>query len=123
MDAYYQAQIQSSAFSGPGRQMGSGALGAMALRMGRVTLPLLAKYVLPVVKTVGKELLRQVLPEIANVATKKKNLKRALQDASLRTIESTIPSTNTKPKKRKVIANSSVVKRRRKDLFVNVKND
>ncbi len=54
MDAYYQAQIYSSAFTGPARQLGSGGLGAMALRMGRVTLPLLKKYALPVAKSLGK---------------------------------------------------------------------
>ena len=39
--------------------------------MVRVTLPLLKKYVLPVVKTVGRELLKQALPELVDVATKK----------------------------------------------------
>ena len=90
MDAYYQAQIHSSAFSGPARQLGSGGLGAIALRMGRVNLPLLKKYVLPVAKSLGKELLGQALPELANVVLKKKSVKRAVKDVGQRTVKSTL---------------------------------
>ena len=99
MDAYYQAQIHSSTFSGPGRQLGSG-FGAMALRMGRVTLPLLKKYVIPVAKSLGKELLRQALPEVANVVLKKKSVKRAVKDAGQRTLKSTVANIKA-PVKRK----------------------
>ena len=118
MDAYYQAQIHSTnAFSGPGRQLGSGALGAMALRMGRVTLPLLKKYVLPVVKTVGRELLKQALPELVDVATKKKFIKPAIGDAGKRTLKSTLTTTKPPSKRKSPIPNQSGAKRRRKDIF------
>ena len=82
MDAYYEAQIDSSAFSGPGRQLGSGALGAIALRMGRVTLPLLKKYVLPIAKTVGRELLNAAVPELVDVFAKTKSPKRAIKNVA-----------------------------------------
>jgi hypothetical protein len=122
MDAYYQAQINSSsAFSGPGRQLGSGALGAMALRMGRVTLPLLKKYVFPIAKTIGKELLMQTLPELANIVTKKKSVKRAMKDAGARTIKSTITSTKAPAKRKRAISVKSTAKRSRKDIFAGVR--
>ena len=55
MDAHYDSQIKSvvahTNYSGPARQMGSGGgLGAFAVRMGRVAIPLVRKYVLPVAK-------------------------------------------------------------------------
>ena len=122
MDAYYQAQIHSSsAFSGPGRQLGSGALGAIALRMGRVTLPLLKKYVFPVAKSIGKELSMQTIPELANIITKKKSVKRAIKDVGVRTVKSTLSSTKAPSKRKPTISTTVPAKRRRKDLFAGVR--
>ena len=55
MVAHYDFQIrqqhQPSTFHhGPARQFGSGRMGAFAMRMGRVAMPLMKKYVLPVAK-------------------------------------------------------------------------
>ena len=80
MDAHYDAQIQSlashpSTFSGPARQMGAGGgLGAFAVRMGRVAIPVIKKYILPVAKQVGKNLLESALPEMSNVLSGKNEL-------------------------------------------------
>ena len=60
MDAHYDFQIrqqhQQSTFHGPARQFGSGGMGAFALRMGRVAMPLVEKYVLPVAEEFAKNL-------------------------------------------------------------------
>ena len=50
MDAHYDSQIKSvvahTNYSGPARQMGSGGgLGAFAVRMGRVAIPLVRKKI------------------------------------------------------------------------------
>ena len=90
MDFYYDTQIRATApraataggtYSGPARQFGSGAagLGALAVRVGRSTLPLLAKYALPVVKKVGRNLITAAIPELADVLRGKKKLKHAVK--------------------------------------------
>ena len=63
MDAHYDAQISRNQDNfvthvGSARQFGSGAagLGALAVRIGRCTLPLLKKYALPIAKKVGRNL-------------------------------------------------------------------
>ena len=62
MDAHYEAQIARNqenflTHGGPARQFGSGAagLGALAVRIGRCTLPLLQKYALPFAKKNGTQ--------------------------------------------------------------------
>ena len=83
MDAHYASQIkshnhpiaqQSATFCGPARQMGAGAggLGAFAMRMGRVAIPVVRKYILPVAKHIGKNLLEAAVPEIGQVLACKK---------------------------------------------------
>ena len=92
MDHYYDSQIRSStttaanksvAFAGPARQFGSGAagLGALAVRVGRGTLPLLAKYALPLVKKVGRSLIKAAVPELGDVLRGKKKLKSAVKSS------------------------------------------
>ena len=83
MDAHYDSQIKSviahTNYSGPARQMGSGGgLGAFAVRMGRVAIPLVRKYVLPVARQVGKNLLETAIPEIGDVLSGKKKPNRKL---------------------------------------------
>ena len=83
MDAHYDSQIkshnqltaqQNATFSGPARQMGAGAggLGAFAMRMGRVAIPVVRKYILFVAKHFGKNLLEAAIPEIGQVLAGKK---------------------------------------------------
>ena len=78
MDAHYDSQIkshnhptaqQNTTFCGPARQMGAGAggLGAFAMRIGRVAIPVVRKYILPVAKHIGKNLLEAAIPEIGQV--------------------------------------------------------
>ena len=82
MDAHYDSQLkshnhptaqQNATFSGPARQMGAGAgdSGALAIRMGRVAIPVVRKYILPVAKHIGKNLLEAAIPEIGQVLADK----------------------------------------------------
>ena len=100
MDAHYDSQIKANThttFSGPARQMGcGGGLGAFAVRMGRVAIPLVRKYVLPVAKQVGKNLLETAVPEIGQVLTGKKKPSRKLlanlaKRAAIETVKTNLP--------------------------------
>ena len=98
MEAHYDFQIkshnhpttqQNATFCGPARQMGAGAvgLGAFAMRMGRVAIPVARKYILPVAKHIGKYLLEAGIPEIGQVLAGKKRpnskmLKHAAETAA-----------------------------------------
>ena len=90
MDAHYDAQIARNpdnyvTHGGPTRQLGSGAagLGALAVRIGRYTLPLLRKYALPFAKTVGRNLVSAAIPEIGEIMPGKKRL-RTVAEISIR---------------------------------------
>ena len=47
--------------------------------IGRVALPLARNFIIPAAKRMGKELLVQGVPELINIATKKKTPKQALK--------------------------------------------
>ena len=78
MEAQYDSPIktnnlrttqQNAAFCGPARQMGAGAggLGAFAMRMGRLAIPIVIKYILLVAKQLGKNLLEAAIPEVGQI--------------------------------------------------------
>ena len=101
MDAHYDSQIQAnthSTFSGPARQMGSGGgIGAFAVRMGRVAIPLVRKYILPVAKQVSKNLIESAVPEIGQILTGRKKPSRKLltnviKRTALKTVKTNLPS-------------------------------
>ena len=72
MDSYYANQATSLPhFSGHYRQRGSG-FGALAAGIGRVALPLARRFILPKAKRIGKELLKQSVPELLDVVSSKK---------------------------------------------------
>ena len=71
-----------------------GGLGALAMRMGRVAIPVVRNYILPVAKQVGKNLLEAAIPEIGNALTGKKRpsgkmLKNVAEAAAKRTVKTT----------------------------------
>ena len=101
MDAQYDSQIKANThttFSGPARQMGSGGgIGAFAVRMGRVAIPLVRKYILPVAKQVGKNLIESAVPEIGRILAGKKKPSRKLltnvaKRAAIETVKTNLPS-------------------------------
>ena len=88
MEAYYNDQASNSIphFSGHYRQRGSG-FGALAAGIGRVALPLARRFIWPAAKRIGRELLVQGAPEIAEFATKKKTAKQALKSTVAKTVK------------------------------------
>ena len=78
MEAYCQQQSVSPYFSGHYRQRGSG-FGDLAAGIGRAALPIARKFLLPVAKKIGCELIVQTVPELVDVVTKKKSPKQAIK--------------------------------------------
>ena len=109
MDAHYHSQTrsnhnphhathQNTSFSGPARQIGAGAggLGAFAMRMGRVALPVVRRYILTVAKQLGRNLLEAAIPEIGQVLAGKKRpnvrmLKHVAETATKKTVKNSAP--------------------------------
>ena len=87
MDQHYDGQILSkvsssaTTFRGPARQYGSGGLGAFATRMGRVAVPLVKKYFVPVAKEFGRKLVSAFVPEIPKIVAGKKPPRKALKES------------------------------------------
>lgn len=86
MDVYYRNQARSSIpyFSGPARQRGSG-IGALVAGVGRFALPFVKQYVAPAAKQFGRELIRQAVPELLDVVTKKKAPRQAIKQTLVKT--------------------------------------
>ena len=84
MNALYDIRIrqqhQQSTFHGPARQFGSGGMGAFAMRMGRVVMPLMKKYVLPVAKDFGTNVVSSFVPEVENFISGKKRPRKDVRD-------------------------------------------
>ena len=136
VDSYYRNQAQLPYFSGAVRQRGSG-FGSVVLGVGRATLPLLsrsvapvakkvAKKALPVVESIGKELLAQAIPELLNVVSKKKSAKSALKSAVKTAVKKQIGGGRKGIKgvlrNNGAISGSSRKKRSRSDFFAKIKN-
>ena len=65
-------------------------MGAFAMRMGRVALPLMKKYVLPVAKEVGKNLVSAFVPEVTSLISGRKRPRKVLKDTLRKTAVKTI---------------------------------
>ena len=84
MDSYYANQATSLPhFSGHYPQRVSG-FGALAAGIGRVALPLAR---LPTAKRIGKELLKQSVPEILDVVGNKKSPRQAIKNTISKTVK------------------------------------
>ena len=98
MDANFANQIgqkttrtpNTVAFRGPARQYGCGGLGAFAMRMGRVAIPLVNQYVMPVCKEFGKNLLSSFVPEISNVISVRKRPKTVLGETLQKALQKSL---------------------------------
>ena len=87
MDSYYTNQASALPyFSGHYRQRCSG-FGALASGIGRISLPVARKFILPAAKRVGKELLLQSVPELMDVVSKKKSPKQTLKHTTSITVK------------------------------------
>ena len=84
MYVHYEFQIrqqhQQSTILGPAWQFGSGGMGAIAMRMGRVAMPLMKKYIFPVAKELGRNLVSSFLPELTSLVSGKKRPRKTVRD-------------------------------------------
>ena len=79
MDSYYADEVTSLLHvSGLKRQRESG-FGALDAGIGRVDLPLARCFILPTAKRIGREFLKQGVPEHVDVISMKKSPKQALK--------------------------------------------
>ena len=60
------------------------------MRMGRVAMPLMKKYVLPVAKEFGKSLASSFVPEFANIISGKKRPRKNIRDVLKHSANKTI---------------------------------
>ena len=101
MDAHYDFQLrqqhQPSTFHGPARQFGSGRMGAFAMQMGRVAMPLKKNYVLPLAKEFGRNLVFSVVPELANIVSGKKRTRKAVREVLKHSATKTIAKATGTP--------------------------
>ena len=117
--------------------MGSG-FGALAIGIGRVALPLARKFIVPAAKRIGKEILVQAVPEVIDIATRKKTPKQALNNTVKNTIKKQVGAgrnksrmsrkrmiaTTTRKRKTKVhIPKKRPPLRSRSNFFTKVRND
>ena len=139
MDSYYANQATSLPhFSGHYRRRESG-FGALAAGIGRVAQPLARRFFLSTAKRIGKELLKQSVPEILDVVGCKKSRKRAFKKTISKTVkkhtgdldellhfggsqyESSHRKQSTNAKKN--ISTHRAPKRSRSDFFTRVNDD
>ena len=87
MDSYYSNQATSLLhFYGYYRQRGIG-FGDLAAGIGRVAVPVARRFILPTAKRIGKELLKQSVPELLDVVSSKKSPKQALKNTITNTVK------------------------------------
>ena len=119
MDGYYQAQVSSPYFSGVPRQRGSG-LGSLALSVARTALPIFRKFVLPTVKSVGKSLLTEAVPEMGEVLSGHQDLRSAARNTIKKTVRKQVGSARKRKRSkstRKKTKRSTKTKRTKFDLL------
>ena len=105
MDSHYDNQIlqQSSmrgggVYGGPARQFGSGGgIGAFAMRMGRVAMPLVKKYVVPVAKELSKNLFTSIVPELVSSSASRKRPRTVLKESFKKSVNKTLTNMTASP--------------------------
>ena len=129
MEAYYQHQSVSPYFSGHYRQRGS-CFGALAAGIDRAALTIARKFLWPVAKKIGREIIVQAAPELVEVVTMKKSPKQALKSTVQKNVRKQVGGskrirklkTNGENPKRG-IRKKKPLTRSRSDFFSKVRND
>ena len=85
MDAYFTRQAVLPHFTGYFSPYGSG-IGSWAAGVGQDPLPFPKKFLLPAVKSIGKDLIANTVPELVEVVSKKNSPKQAAKSAIRKTI-------------------------------------
>ena len=131
MEAYYQQQSLSPYFSGHYRQRGSG-FGALAAGIGRGALSIARKFLCPVAKKIGRELIVQAAPELVEVVTKKNPPKQAIKSTVQKTVRKQVGGSKTgrmrklktnSEKPKQGICQKKPLRRSRSNLLSKVQND
>lgn len=134
VDAYYNNQL--SYYSGIPRQRGSG-FGALALGIGRTILPLARmgfKKLAPIALSAGKEILKDIAPELLDsLISKRKPRRRVLADSAVKAMKKQIgsgrgrtmitPQKSRGQKRKKISRSRKPSKRSRVSFFSNVRDD
>ena len=121
MQQYYSQQAVLPQFSSYSRQRGSG-FGALAAGVGRVAIPFAKKFLLPAVHSIGKELFNQSIPELLDVASKRKTPKQAIRSAVRKTVKKQLGGSGRKRRQKRAIRRKKLSQRSRSDFFSRVKN-
>ena len=95
--------------------------GAPAQVIGRTAIPLLRKYVLPVAKRIGVDMLEFVAPEIGEVFSGRKSFKSAVKTVGKKTLKKQLGEGN-RSKQRRIIPTKSTNQssRSRRDIFTTI---
>ena len=84
MNSYYQEQAKLPYYVSYSRQRGS-AIGALVAGIGRYAIPFARRVVLPAAKRICRDLMIEAIPELAEVATRRKTPKQAARAALRKT--------------------------------------
>ena len=114
-------QVEFPYYRGVGRQRGRG-FGALAQVIGRTAIPFLRKYIVPVAKRVGADLLEFAVPEIAEVVSGRKSFKTAANSVGKQTLIKQLGEGSRKRTASRIIPAKATkqISRSRKDIFTNI---
>ena len=99
------------------RQRGSG-VGPLVAGVTSVILPLAKKYALQIAKRVGKEFVRNAVPEIVDVVTGKTKAKAAVKRAAVKTVKRQLGGARRRKQQRKKGRSGRTTKRKSKSTTV-----
>ena len=111
-------QVEIPYYRAVGRQRGR-RFGALAQVIGRTAIPFLRKFVVPVAKRIGADMLEFAVPEIAEVVSGRKNFQTAAKSVGKKTLKKQLGEGK---KQRRVIPTKSTKQssRSRRDIFTNI---
>ena len=100
------------------RQGGRG-FGALAQVIGRTAFPFLRKYVVPVAKRIGADILEFAAPEIGDVISGRKTFKTAAKSARKQTLKKQLGSGS---EQKRIIPTKSIKQssQPQRDIFTNI---
>ena len=114
-------QVEIPLYRGIGKQRERG-FGALAQVIGRTSIPLLRKYIVPAAKRVGTDLLDFAEPEIAEVVSGRKNFKTAAKSVGRQTLRKQLGSGSRRRTANGVLPTKSAkpISRSRRNVFTNI---